>query len=78
VGRSGIAPPPPATPATAENLLAMVRRLPEETVWQVIAIGRANLELTAMNVTRATAALHKKERIRYYARCSSGLQALAW
>jgi 3-keto-5-aminohexanoate cleavage enzyme len=33
--------------ATTENLLAMVRRLPEGAIWQVIAIGRANLELTA-------------------------------
>lgn len=34
--------------ATPENLLTMVRRLPERAVWQVIAIGRRNLELTAM------------------------------
>ncbi|HWD06138.1 MAG TPA: 3-keto-5-aminohexanoate cleavage protein [Amycolatopsis sp.] len=34
--------------ATPENLLTMVRRLPESAVWQVIAIGRRNLELTAM------------------------------
>ena len=33
--------------ATADNLLTMVRRLPPDCVWQVIAIGRANLELTA-------------------------------
>ena len=36
--------------ATAENLLAMVRRLPEGAIWQVIAIGRANLELTAIGL----------------------------
>lgn len=36
--------------ATAENLLTMVRRLPAGAVWQVIAIGRANLELTAMGL----------------------------
>jgi uncharacterized protein (DUF849 family) len=36
--------------ATAENLLAMIRRLPERSVWQVIAIGRANLELTAIGL----------------------------
>jgi 3-keto-5-aminohexanoate cleavage enzyme len=34
--------------ATADNLLGMVRRLPEDCVWQVIAIGRPNLELTAV------------------------------
>jgi 3-keto-5-aminohexanoate cleavage enzyme len=34
--------------ATAENLLTMVRRLPADAVWQVIAIGRNNLELTAI------------------------------
>jgi uncharacterized protein (DUF849 family) len=33
---------------TADNLLSMVRRLPEDSVWQVIAIGRPNLELTAV------------------------------
>ncbi|MGW4587702.1 3-keto-5-aminohexanoate cleavage protein [Amycolatopsis thermoflava] len=36
--------------ATPENLLTMVRRLPEGAVWQVIAIGRANLRLTAMGL----------------------------
>ena len=36
--------------ATTENLLAMVRRLPEGAIWQVIAIGRANLELTAIGL----------------------------
>ncbi|MFC4942629.1 3-keto-5-aminohexanoate cleavage protein [Pseudonocardia sp. GCM10023141] len=36
--------------ATPENLLAMVRRLPENAVWQVIAIGRRNLELTAIGL----------------------------
>lgn len=34
--------------ATPDNLLGLVRRLPEGAVWQVIAIGRANLPLTAM------------------------------
>jgi uncharacterized protein (DUF849 family) len=28
----------------------MVRRLPEDCIWQVIAIGRANLELTAIGL----------------------------
>jgi len=36
--------------ATADNLITMVRRLPAEASWQVIAIGRANLELTAMGL----------------------------
>jgi 3-keto-5-aminohexanoate cleavage enzyme len=36
--------------ATADNLLMMVRRLPAGTVWQVIAIGKANLQLTAMGL----------------------------
>lgn len=36
--------------ATAENLLAMVRRLPENAIWQVIAIGRSNLELTGVGL----------------------------
>lgn len=36
--------------ATPENLITMVRRLPSNSVWQVIAIGRSNLELTAMGL----------------------------
>lgn len=36
--------------ATPDNLLTMVRRLPEGAVWQVIAIGRANLPLTALGL----------------------------
>ena len=36
--------------ATPENLLTMVSRLPAGAVWQVIAIGRANLQLTAMGL----------------------------
>ncbi len=36
--------------ATADNLLTMVRRLPPKAICQVIAIGRANLELTAMGL----------------------------
>lgn len=36
--------------ATADNLLTMVNRLPAGCVWQVIAIGRANLELTAIGL----------------------------
>jgi 3-keto-5-aminohexanoate cleavage enzyme len=36
--------------ATPDNLLSMVRRLPPDCVWQVIAIGRANLELTAIGL----------------------------
>jgi uncharacterized protein (DUF849 family) len=34
--------------ATPDNLLMMVRRLPPKCIWQVIAVGKANLELTAM------------------------------
>ena len=36
--------------ATADNLVSMVRRLPANAIWQVIALGRANLELTAMGL----------------------------
>ncbi len=36
--------------ATTENLLAMISRLPSGSIWQVIAIGRANLELTAIGL----------------------------
>lgn len=34
--------------ATPENLMTLVRRLPQGAIWQVIAIGKANLELTAI------------------------------
>jgi uncharacterized protein (DUF849 family) len=34
--------------ATADNLMMMVRRLPPGCIWQIIAIGKANLELTAI------------------------------
>lgn len=36
--------------ATPDNLLNMVQRLPHGTIWQVIAIGRMNLKLTAMGL----------------------------
>jgi uncharacterized protein (DUF849 family) len=36
--------------ATTSTLLAMIDRLPEGAIWQVIAIGRANLELTAIGL----------------------------
>jgi 3-keto-5-aminohexanoate cleavage enzyme len=36
--------------ATPENLMAMVHRIPPTAVWQVIAIGRANLAMTAMGL----------------------------
>jgi uncharacterized protein (DUF849 family) len=36
--------------ATPDNLLLMVRRLPANCIWQIIAIGKANLELTAMGL----------------------------
>jgi 3-keto-5-aminohexanoate cleavage enzyme len=34
--------------ATPENLLGLVRRLPPGAIWQAIAIGRANLPITAI------------------------------
>jgi 3-keto-5-aminohexanoate cleavage enzyme len=36
--------------ATPENLISMVRRLPEDAVWQVIGIGRDNLAMTAIGL----------------------------
>jgi 3-keto-5-aminohexanoate cleavage enzyme len=36
--------------ATVTNLVAMVNRLPDGAIWQVIAIGRANLELTTIGL----------------------------
>ncbi|WP_067428890.1 BKACE family enzyme [Nocardioides jensenii] len=36
--------------ATPENLQLMASRMPEDAIWQVIAIGRANLQLTAMGL----------------------------
>jgi 3-keto-5-aminohexanoate cleavage enzyme len=36
--------------ATPDNLITMVRRLPAEAIWQIIAIGKANLELTAIGL----------------------------
>jgi 3-keto-5-aminohexanoate cleavage enzyme len=36
--------------ATPENLVAMVNRLPADSVWQVIAIGRQNLRLSAIGL----------------------------
>jgi uncharacterized protein (DUF849 family) len=36
--------------ATAENVLALSRRLPDDAVWQVIAIGRSNLTLTSIGL----------------------------
>jgi uncharacterized protein (DUF849 family) len=36
--------------ATPQNLMTMVDRLPDGAAWQVIAIGRANLELTAIGL----------------------------
>jgi uncharacterized protein (DUF849 family) len=36
--------------ATSDNLLTVVRRLPEGAIWQVIAIGRSNLALTAIGL----------------------------
>ena len=36
--------------ATPDNLISMVRRLPRGAIWQTIAVGRANLELTAIGL----------------------------
>lgn len=36
--------------ATADNLVTMVKRLPQDCVWQIIAIGKNNLPLTAMGL----------------------------
>ncbi|ALJ18611.1 3-keto-5-aminohexanoate cleavage protein [Microbacterium sp. No. 7] len=36
--------------ATPENLLTLARRLPADAIWQIIAVGRANLRLTAMGL----------------------------
>jgi 3-keto-5-aminohexanoate cleavage enzyme len=37
-------------PATPEALLSMVARLPAGAAWQVIAIGRSNLQMTAIGL----------------------------
>ncbi len=37
--------------ATVENLLATIKRLPPTAIWQSIAIGRANLDLTTAAIT---------------------------
>jgi 3-keto-5-aminohexanoate cleavage enzyme len=37
-------------PATPESLLGMVRRMPAGAIWQVIGIGRANLQMTAIGL----------------------------
>jgi 3-keto-5-aminohexanoate cleavage enzyme len=36
--------------ATPENLVQMVRRLPADSIWQVIAIGRGNLQMTTIGL----------------------------
>lgn len=36
--------------ATPENLMMMFKRLPEECVWQVVAVGRHHLQLTSMAI----------------------------
>lgn len=36
--------------ATPQNLNMMIDRMPEDSVWQVVAIGRANLQLTAIGL----------------------------
>jgi 3-keto-5-aminohexanoate cleavage enzyme len=37
-------------PATVESLMSMVARLPAGSVWQVIGIGRANLQMTTIGL----------------------------
>jgi 3-keto-5-aminohexanoate cleavage enzyme len=37
-------------PATPAALLGMIERLPTDAVWQVIGIGRANLQMTAIGL----------------------------
>lgn len=37
-------------PATAESLLGMIHRLPPGAIWQVIGIGRANVQMTAIGL----------------------------
>ncbi len=37
--------------ATPENLVLMASRMPADAVWQVVAVGRRNLELSAMGLT---------------------------
>jgi uncharacterized protein (DUF849 family) len=36
--------------ATADNLMTIQRRLPEGAIWQIVAIGRNNLDLTAIGL----------------------------
>ena len=36
--------------STPENVLAFVRRLPSGSIWQTVAVGRANLALTAIGL----------------------------
>jgi 3-keto-5-aminohexanoate cleavage enzyme len=37
-------------PAKPESIIEVVRRLPEGSVWQVIGIGRSNLQMTAIGL----------------------------
>jgi 3-keto-5-aminohexanoate cleavage enzyme len=39
---------PGGMPASPEGLLGLVRRLPEGAAWQVVAVGRSNLNMTAI------------------------------
>jgi uncharacterized protein (DUF849 family) len=36
--------------ATPQNLLSLVERLPENAIWQTVAVGRRNLHLTAIGL----------------------------
>jgi len=37
-------------PATAAALVELVNRLPADAMWQVVAVGRANLTMTAIGL----------------------------
>ncbi|MGV9350234.1 3-keto-5-aminohexanoate cleavage protein [Streptomyces spiralis] len=54
--------------ATHQNLVEMVRRLPDGSIWQVIAIGRENLRLTAMGLALGGNARAGMEDTLYYRR----------
>nr|WP_269085578.1 3-keto-5-aminohexanoate cleavage protein [Nonomuraea pusilla] len=51
--------------ATPENLQTMRGRLPEGSIWQVIAIGRANLRLAAIGLALGGDARARLEDVLY-------------
>jgi len=64
--------------ATADNLLNMVRRIPKGPIRQVIAIGRQNLELTAVGLALGGNARAGLEDTLYLARVSWPSAARHW